>query len=227
VSLYGGLSFDHRGSKHTAPSGVISVIDPCEVHNAYGVAYEWGFIGMLIPLEVARTVVSEVSGSDRLPGFAQRVICDPQMASCVIKLHNRLEQSTDALERQSVAVSTLAEFFQRHSSAPSRTTTLRSPIRRAIERIHSGYAEPISLRELADCAGLSQFHFLRVFFEQVGLTPHAYLNQVRLQKAKSSLAAGTLPAQVALECGFFDQSHLVRVFKRALGVTPGQYQKML
>jgi AraC-like DNA-binding protein len=90
--------------------------------------------------------------------------------------------------------------------------------------LHDSYRERISLDQLAACAGLSPFHFLRVFVQDVGLTPHAYLNQIRVREARRKLSLGAPCAQVALDCGFCDQSHMVRAFKRSTGVTPGQYQ---
>jgi AraC-like DNA-binding protein len=55
------------------------------------------------------------------------------------------------------------------------------------------------------------------------MTPHAYLRQVRVERAKEMLAAGLSISEVALAVGFFDQSHLTRYFKRILGLTPGTY----
>ena len=227
VSLHGGLVFDQRGSKHTAPSGVISAVEPCEVHNARGVDHNWGFLNFMVPLEVAKSAAAEVSDSERLPGFAQRVIFDREMARRLVRLHTRLEGSQDHLARQSATVFTLTDFFRRHSTVrPNSTsgTTPRHTIQRARELLQDSYADRISLRELSTCAGLSPFHFLRVFVHQFGLTPHAYLNQIRVREAKRKLSSGAPCAQVALDCGFCDQSHLARVFKRSTGVTPSQYQ---
>jgi AraC-like DNA-binding protein len=61
----------------------------------------------------------------------------------------------------------------------------------------------------------------------VGLTPHAYLNHVRVSQAKKMLASGAPAVQVAQRCGFCDQSHFVRLFKQHLGLTPGRYQQAL
>jgi AraC-like DNA-binding protein len=61
------------------------------------------------------------------------------------------------------------------------------------------------------------------FTKQVGLPPHVYLNQVRVNRAKQLLADGQPIALVAYETGFADQSHLTRHFKRLFGLTLGQY----
>ena len=65
--------------------------------------------------------------------------------------------------------------------------------------------------------------FIRAFRKEVGLSPHAYLNQLRLLEARRLIAQGRAPADVATQVGFYDQSHLIRHFKRVYGITPGQY----
>ncbi len=227
VTLHGGLEFDHQGSKHRAPSGVISAVEPGAMHNARGLSEKWSFVNFLIPVEIARTAVRQISDRDTLPGFAQRVIVDREMTLRLLQLHKRLEMSEDTLGRQSDAVLTLTSFFRQHSSAAAnlvRKAPPRVPVDRARELLHGSYADRVSLQQLSECAGLSPYHFLRVFLREVGLTPHAYLNQVRVREAKRRLSLGTPSAQVALECGFCDQSHMVRAFRRVTGVTPGQYQ---
>jgi AraC-like DNA-binding protein len=208
------------------PSGVISSVEPCEVHNARGVDHNWGFLNFIVPLEVAESAAAEISDSEKLPGFAQRVIFDREMARRLVRLHARLEESKDHLARQSATVFTLTDFFRRHSTVRPSTSgaTPRHTVQRARELLQDSYADRISLRELSTCAGLSPFHFLRVFVHQFGLTPHAYLNQIRVREAKRKLSSGAPCAQVALDCGFCDQSHLARVFKRSTGVTPSRYQ---
>jgi AraC-like DNA-binding protein len=90
--------------------------------------------------------------------------------------------------------------------------------------IHTHYERDISIGELASVTSLSPYHFIRVFSGQVGLTPHAYLTQVRVRQAQRLLLSGEPPAHAAISAGFFDQSHLTRHFKRILGVTPGRYR---
>jgi len=227
VTLDGGLEFDHRGSKHRAPSGVISAVEPGAIHNARGLSEEWSFVNFLVPVEIARNAVHQIPDRGALPGFAQRVIVDREMTQRLLQLHKRLETSEDTLGRQSDVVLTLTSFFRRHSTAAKNLApeaTPRVSVERARELLHDLYPDRVSLQHLSECAGLSPFHFLRVFVQEIGLTPHVYLNQIRVREAKRRLSLGTPSAQVALECGFCDQSHMVRAFRRVTGVTPGQYQ---
>ena len=87
--------------------------------------------------------------------------------------------------------------------------------------------EPMQLATLARRAGLSPFHFLRVFTRVLGVTPHQYLLAARLRRAAGLLADPAHPVtDVAFEVGFGDLSHFVRTFRRAAGVSPGRFRRL-
>jgi AraC-like DNA-binding protein len=83
----------------------------------------------------------------------------------------------------------------------------------------------VTLGELAAVAGLSRFELVRRFREQIGIPPHAFQTNLRIEQARRLLAGGVAPAAVAATCGFADQPHLTRTFKRAVGVTPARYAR--
>ena len=90
------------------------------------------------------------------------------------------------------------------------------------ERSH----EAIDLERVASEAGLSPFHFLRVFADVLGVTPHQYLVRSRLRHAARLLAEdGRAITDVALDVGFGDVSNFVRTFRRAAGVSPRHFRK--
>jgi AraC-like DNA-binding protein len=86
-------------------------------------------------------------------------------------------------------------------------------------------ADAPSLAELAALTGLSQFALLRAFRRETGMPPHAYLNQLRVRRARLLLDSGLTPADVAAQTGFADQAHMTRHFKRVVGVPPAAYQR--
>jgi AraC-like DNA-binding protein len=81
----------------------------------------------------------------------------------------------------------------------------------------------LGVADLATAAGLSPYHFMRVFRATTGVSVHSFVTQLRIQQARRLLAQGLRAAEVACAVGFADQSHLIRHFRAALGVTPGQY----
>jgi AraC-like DNA-binding protein len=98
-------------------------------------------------------------------------------------------------------------------------------LRRAREFLEAHLAEPVSLDALATAAEHNKFHLVRLFTRQLGLSPYAYLTQLRLARARLLLDRGVPAAQVALEVGYCDQSQLHRHFVRHLGLTPGQFAR--
>jgi AraC family transcriptional regulator len=87
--------------------------------------------------------------------------------------------------------------------------------------IHEHLDESIKLVKLASLSGQSVSHFSRQFKKSTGLSPHQYLIQCRVEKAKILLQEKKLTiAEIAHEVGFADQSHLTRHFLRAFGITP-------
>lgn len=93
------------------------------------------------------------------------------------------------------------------------------------DHIEAHFDTPVSVADMARAAGLSLFHFLRVFRAAIGATPHEYLQARRVAAAMALLAAGQAPAQAALATGFTDQSHLNRWLYRTHGTTPGRYRQ--
>lgn len=86
--------------------------------------------------------------------------------------------------------------------------------------------EAIDLDRAAGEAGLSPFHFLRLFTRVLGVTPHQYLLRARLRRAARLLADdGRSVTDVAYDVGFGDLSNFVRTFRRAAGVSPRRFQR--
>jgi AraC-like DNA-binding protein len=86
--------------------------------------------------------------------------------------------------------------------------------------------QPIDLETSASAAGLSPFHFLRLFASVIGATPHQYLVRSRLRHAARLLAIpGRSITDIAFDVGFGDLSNFVRTFRRAAGVSPRRFRQ--
>ena len=107
-----------------------------------------------------------------------------------------------------------------------------APLPHAILRRVKNYMEEhlqnkLSLDELAHETDYSRAHFLRMFRAATGKTPHQYLTERRIERAKSMLleAKKISLIDVAAQCGFSSQSHLTRVFRERVGVTPSEFKR--
>jgi AraC-like DNA-binding protein len=101
--------------------------------------------------------------------------------------------------------------------------------RRAVESalwIDANSHKPIALDDAADQAGLSPFHFLRLFSDVLGVTPHQYLVRSRLRHAARRLADDdSAITDIAYDVGFGDLSNFVRTFHRAAGASPMRFRQ--
>ncbi len=81
------------------------------------------------------------------------------------------------------------------------------------------------LKDLASANHLSPWHFLRLFKEKVGMTPHQFCLACQVSLGRRLLRDGASPVEAALSAGFTDQSHFYRHFKRLSGMTPGSFSR--
>ncbi|NOK32431.1 helix-turn-helix transcriptional regulator [Corallococcus exercitus] len=111
-----------------------------------------------------------------------------------------------------------------HAVAEPSATQVRQ-VARLIRYIEAHSAGDCSLDALAALAGLSRFHFLRIFQRQTGQTPRQYVIATRLRVAATTLRTTRLPVtQVSLDVGFGDLSHFTTSFTQAFGASPRAYR---
>ena len=133
----------------------------------------------------------------------------------------------EVLERRlGELVGMVARWLRAQPLALSETRFRRPEIERTRRLLQDRFDQPVALDDLTKVAGMSKFHYLRLFHEVVGKTPHAYQMHLRIARARELLDQGTSAAQVALRCGFSDQSHFSRCFKRIVGYTPGEFARI-
>jgi AraC-like DNA-binding protein len=99
-------------------------------------------------------------------------------------------------------------------------------LRRVLDYVEEHLADNIAVADLAKIACLSIFHFTRAFSAAVGMPPHRYVSQRRLERAKAIIATeSTSIAETAFTCGFSSQAGFTRAFRRATGMPPAVYRR--
>ena len=98
-------------------------------------------------------------------------------------------------------------------------------LRRAIDYISDNLGGELRVAEIAEEVNMSPYHFTRLFKQAMGLAPHQYVMQKRIEMAKKFLVETELPiAQIALETGFQSQSRFTTLFRQITGTTPRAYR---
>lgn len=127
----------------------------------------------------------------------------------------------------------LARLLQeRHSVASGGTRTVpaggltRNQARRVLEYIECNLTCEVRLRGMADVVDLTPYHFARSFKRTIGVAPHRYLVERRVERAKTLLRTTRASLlEIGLSTGFCDQSHFTTTFRRMVGATPARFQE--
>lgn len=149
-------------------------------------------------------------------------ISDPQAIKKIqyILLQNELKTGFTPSPRQKSSTKTAAKTIS-YSNAGLTPQKLR----KVIGYISENLAQSIIISELAEKIDLSQRHFQRAFKKSTGKTPHQYIVEQRVGRAKHLLLSTTLPlSEIALRCGFSNQSHLTAHFRLITGTTPRRFR---
>ncbi|MDJ0595524.1 MAG: AraC family transcriptional regulator [Pleurocapsa sp. MO_226.B13] len=101
-------------------------------------------------------------------------------------------------------------------------------LKEVIEYIHTYLDSELSLTKLSTQLNLSPFHFARLFKKSLGLSPHKYVLQNRIERAKKLIrVSSNIPlSDIALQAGFYDQTHFGKAFKKYVGVSPKAFSKL-
>ena len=164
----------------------------------------------------------------RQPCLPTAVIAHKQYWQYTIALHEAIITGAEQLRVEELLIplfASLAKAAGANTLDIAGTGNARQTMERVVEYMYSMLQENLSLGMLAEIAGCSSFHFMRVFKLHYGMSPHAYLVQLRLERARTLLHRGESIANAAHYTGFADQSHLTRRFKQRYGLTPGLYRQ--
>lgn len=218
-----------KHGRMTLAAGQIVVINPGEIHEGFTDANDGCFYRMFY---LPAILLNKVTGlrNEAVPQFTTCAIQDTVSASKLTWLHRNLAApSVSILEYEGYLLEVINHLISHYgdsgTSSNPQVVSSAGTIREAQAYLAAHCDQKVSLDTLAAQIGLSPYHFLRVFKTTVGMTPHAFQMQMRIDQAKSQLMRGAAIADVAVELGFHDQSHLTKQFKSLVGVTPQRYRQ--
>jgi AraC-like DNA-binding protein len=225
----GAASYWYRGAQRLAGSGQVFIVNPDEPHTGDPAAPGGYIYRVLYPrVEHLADIAAEVAGRHIRPFFSDSILRDDRLSRLLSRFHASLAQGTPTANCEALLFHALTRLLTCHSSphiAPQRIGRELPAIKTACEYIRAHFAEEVSISKLAKLTSLSPYYFARAFEQEIGLPPHTYLENVRIQKTREFLDEGQPLASAALLAGFVDQSHFTNRFKRFLGITPGQYAR--
>ena len=157
--------------------------------------------------------------------FVEPALCPSSAATVIYGMVTKVANGgADDEEAIINLTATALRLHRRHRTRPT-SLSQRARLIDVVRHLEGGYASACSLTELSGLAGLSRYHFIRVFRELTGASPHQYLMNSRMRAAADRLLDPTEPVTtIALTVGFNDISHFNRVFRKTFGVSPRQWR---
>lgn len=228
INCAGGENVDIRGCRDILQPDSFGVVAPGDVHGNNACSKERRLLSIYVREEVLNDVATQMGCPGEAPvAFASRLYGDRQSHRALRRLHGFLRNGCEPGRTREVFLETCAMLLQRHgqvSGVKHRLGASGAKVSTAKAIIRERLAESVPLETFAEECGCTVYHLIRLFRREVGMTPHAWLMNMRILHAQRLLGTGMAPGQVAAECGFSDQSHLSRRFKARFGATPGMYR---
>ena len=166
-------------------------------------------------VEIARPVIDDVCLHEAITSLLQRSSQFSDWQGCRADAHLAWDESFAAA---------CGVLMARHGSQRVACED-DAPVHQARDYLADRSVDPPTLAQLANLVGLSRFQLVRRFTRSFGMTPYAWLMQLRAERARSLIRSGQALADSAHACGFSDQSHMTRSFVRQFGFTPGAWRR--
>lgn len=209
------------------------IVNPMESH---GVARE-ELVNCYMPLFIERSIFEEnayaIAGKSSIQFSNEPFQYQPQLVELLhsFAYESRMKQLGFNFVMQSMTTQLVAHFIRNVKSSLSvGNQNLRYKDRKniniAIEFLWENYNMDISFEEVAKTVNYSPYHFIRIFKDVTGKTPHEYLVDIKIQKAISKLknSKDTI-TEICFSCGFNNLNHFSSLFRKKVGISPSEYRK--
>jgi AraC family transcriptional regulator len=186
------------------------------------------------PIADSRGQAGSSPGIRKVHLLTARELLAPSLAADTMSMYFEKASSPGPEVRATIAVATRRDgtnantpLAHSHNTWTTRRGLSRRVLALACTYMEAKLGENFTLDELARAAGVSRFHFSRLFRVSTGASPMGYFLYLRVERAKNMLLQGDRKiCEIALALGFFDQSHFSRTFRRMTGVAPREYVRL-
>jgi AraC-like DNA-binding protein len=224
--------FVYKEKIYPVSKGDLFLIQPGQLHSGQPDSKTgWQVTCLIIQPETLQLFLDELDKDKEDFAFTDALVLPKgqkfvRLKKCFSALVEQVVTPSSDLETEILLFETLEALI----NIAQRTTKFKAGkhnIQRVVRHIKNHVERKLTLEELADVSHLSKFHLLRTFKNELGMPPHAFQMQLRLNEARKRLLRGEAALEVALSLGFADQAHFMNAFKRYTYLTPKKYQKQL
>jgi len=209
-------------------------IMPAQMPNAGN----WNRAYRAIVLEIAPELLTSIAGGASRGQIELRpavAVTDPVISSLAVALRDDAAEGcpSGAVYGESLAIALAARLVKHHGEVPgasplhiSRGALPQRALAMVVEYVNNNLREEISVLQLASLVQMDPYQFTRSFKRAVGISPHRYIVERRIEFAKVILRTSELPlSYLALEAGFATPNHFSAVFRHVVGIPPSLYRR--
>lgn len=196
---------------------------------------QFEFVAISLEPEFVSQVFQDTVAAEKIAFQERRCEHDPIIAHFALCFKTELQSRSYAggLYGESLGLAFALHLLAQHGVYSKKPLEPRGKLsglqlRQVIEYIHEHLSEDLSLVALANQANLSPYHFARLFKRSLGLSPHQYVLQNRVERAKQLISVSPYLnlTDIGLRVGFYDQAHFTKAFKQIVGVLPKSFSKL-
>ncbi len=199
----------------------IRVVNPYQLHQ--GKSDSWGYLNFYPPVKLLKEINEDVASKGEVPIFEKGNIRDEKLLFLLKHFFNTFYKNESEMAIYECLIELLSYMVANYSSSKKRVFYKRDKkiIQRSIEFINDNITNCITLDDISKNIGISKYHFLRIFKNQTGVTPHKFILYKRVELAKGMILKGEDISTASVKAGFSDQSHFNRYFKSFFGYSVG------
>ncbi|PLY07460.1 MAG: AraC family transcriptional regulator [Arcobacter sp.] len=225
VNKEGVSIYTNNDKSYTLDKNMLSIMNPNAVHSCNSCTeilnkYYMMYLDPSWCMNIQKLVNSEIDSFVPVPSD---LLEDESVYNKYISLCEYLFLDYTYEEKENELINFFMEFFALFLQE-DKEILVDEKFKEIVTFLEENYKENISLEDLSLKFDLNSFYIIRLFKNQMNMTPHSYLLNLKINKSKELLKKGYSIVDTALECGFFDQSHFHRNFLKIVATTPKEYR---
>ncbi len=221
-----GLSiYTNKDSSYTLDKNMISIINPKAVHSCNSCSEDLNEYYMIYLDNTWCEDIQKIINKDikTFINISVDILEDKKLYKEFINLCEYLFENNHILDKENILYEFFIKFFSLFLDE-NKDNIVDKSFEDILIFFEKNFKENISIEELSKEFSLNPFYIIRLFKLQTNMTPHAFLLNLKINKAKEMLKKNHSIVDVALECGFFDQSHFHKNFLKIVACTPNEYK---
>jgi len=221
----------HNQKKQNATSNKIIVFNPKQVHLTKKVdKNSYGYYTLHINTQWAKNVQEQLFGKkDVFIAVDPNIIDDTKISTALLSFYQSIIEGKDSENYEEILQNLLTSIFNEYCALKELNLSIKEDklLLQVEQYILDNVDNQITTEDISKEVNYSEAYITRVFKKKFGLSPHAFLINQKINRAKNKLLNSKNQdiSQLAVEVGFYDQSHFSNTFKRYFSLTPKQYQK--